>query len=55
MSLGAILCLLGVASLLIIDVTGHSLKYMKYNTSNHSQLVYVSALHDEWHITVSFI
>ena len=27
MSLGAILCLLGVASLLIIDITGHSLKY----------------------------
>ena len=37
MSLGAILCLLGVASLLIIDVTGHSLKY---NTSNHTQCMF---------------
>ena len=37
MSLGAILCLLGVASLLIIDIIGHSLKY---NTSNHTQCMF---------------
>ena len=40
MSLGAILCLLGVASLLIIDITGNSLKYIKHNTSNHTQCMF---------------
>jgi peptide/histidine transporter 3/4 len=35
LSIGAILCLLGVASMLIIDITGHSLKQV--NVSNHSE------------------
>ena len=38
MSFGAIICLLGVASSLVIDIMGHSLKHD--NVSNHSQCMF---------------
>ena len=38
--LGIILCLLGVLSLLIIDLIGHSLKNTKFNASNHTQCMF---------------
>ena len=37
---GAVLCLLGVASLLIIDTVGHSLKHTTADISNHTQCMF---------------
>ena len=38
--IGAVICFLGIVSLLMVDIVGHSLNSLKSNISNHSQCMF---------------